>query len=229
MEASDSWEDGRRLSEQELMMKHFGGATRCSCSTRTMPGQLAAGGQPRAQLVGHLPRLLPEAVREVVHQRPARCQPHGPADRGGVAPGPVPALGGSASWQCGSCQAAIFYDPDNAGHPCWGCGLVPPPPAVLTVPGHTVVLADGPILTGRHLRQPRAARQVLAAAETDPRYPGAVMLRNLTDTGLDRRARGRRKEAGKPRQRLLVRPMIMELAGIRAEIRHASGGKDGFQ
>jgi hypothetical protein len=98
---------------------------------------------------------------------------------------------------------------------------------VLTLPGHTVVLADGAVLTGRHLKQPRAAGQVLAAAETDPRYPGAVMLRNLTDRVWVVEPTGEEKKQVKPRQRLLVRSMIMDLAGIRAEIRHASGGKGG--
>jgi hypothetical protein len=132
-------------------------------------------------------------------------------------------------WQCGNCQAAIFFDPDDASHRCWGCGLVPPPPPLLTVPGHTVVLTDGAVLTGRHLKQPRAAGQVLAAAETDPRYPGAVMLRNLTDRAWIVEPVGEEKKQVRPRQRLLVRPMIMELAGVRAEIRHGGGTKGGSQ
>jgi DNA-binding helix-hairpin-helix protein with protein kinase domain len=226
VEASYSWEDGRRLSEQELMMKHFGRNPVFVFDPDN------AGNRPVADspvlswwdiYPGFFQKLFVRSFTSGLHDASLTGRLTEGVWRRGLY------RLADCVWQCGSCQAAIFYDPDNPGHPCWGCGLVPPPPAVLTVPGHTVVLADGAVLTGRHLRQPRAARQVLAAAETDPRYPGAVMLRNLTDRVWTVEPAGEEKKQVKPRQRLLVRPMIMELAGIRAEIRHASGGKDGFQ
>jgi DNA-binding helix-hairpin-helix protein with protein kinase domain len=219
MEASYSWEEGRRLSEQELMMKHFG----INPVFVFDPGNDSNRPVPDSSVrnwwdiyPGFFQKLFIKSFTTGLHD---------PTLTGRLTEG-VWRRGlyrlADCVWQCGNCQAAIFFDLGDAGHPCWGCGLVPPPPPLLMLPGHTLVLADGAVLTGRHLKQAGAADKVLAAAETDPRYPGAILLRNLTDGAWIVEPDGEEKKQVRPRQRLLVRPMIMELAGMRAEIRQGS-------
>jgi eukaryotic-like serine/threonine-protein kinase len=129
--------------------------------------------------------------------------------------------------QCENCQAAIFYDAEDAGCRCWSCGTIPPPPLLLTTPGHAVVLTTGAILTGRHLKWPAAmADRVLGEVQADPLYPGAL-LKNLSDQAWTVRPVGEEAKEVKPGYRLLARPMTIELAGTQAVIQRAPGGHGG--
>jgi eukaryotic-like serine/threonine-protein kinase len=223
MDASYSWEDGRRLSEQELMMKHFGREPVFvfdpeNDSNRPIPGDP----------VGNWWAIYPNFFRNLFI-RSFTTGLRDPTLTGRLVEG-VWRRGlyrlADCVWQCGNCQASIFFDPDDAGHLCWGCGTIPPPPLLLTLPGHDIVLAAGAVLTGRHLKRGAAADQVLAAAEVDERYPGAVMLRNRTGEVWTVEPIGEETKQVKPGQRLRARPMTIELAGKRAAIRPAPGGKD---
>ena len=89
-----------------------------------------------------------------------------------------------------SCHAAIFFDPDEPDRPCWRCGEVPPPQPLLRLPGRTVVLSEGAVITSDHLRRDRAYDESVAVVEAHPSQPGAVVLRNLSSDHLDGRARG---------------------------------------
>ncbi len=129
--------------------------------------------------------------------------------------------------QCDTCGAAIFYDPDDAGYRCWSCGTIPPPPLLLSTPGHALVLATGAVLTGRHLKLPAAmAGRVLGQVEADPRYPG-ILLRNLTGEAWTIKPAGEDARRVQPGQRMLARPMTIELAGRQAVLRRAPGGEGG--
>ena len=223
VEASYSWEEGRRLSEQELMMKHFGREPVFvfdpeNAKNRPMPDSSVAnwwGIYPgffrnlfiRSFTTGlsdpTLTGRLTEGVWRKGLYRLADCV-----------------------WQCDNCGASVFFDPDDAEHRCWGCDTIPPPPLLLTVPGNIIVLTAGAALTGRHLKRAAAADEVLAAAEVDPSYPGAVLIRNLTDEVWTVEPIGEEVKYVRPRQRLLARPMAMELMGKRAAIRRGSGGRD---
>jgi len=223
VEASYSWEGGRRLSEQELMVKHFGREPVFvfdpeNDKNRPAPDSSVAnwwGIYPvffrnlftRSFTTGLTDPTLTGRLTEGVWRRGlyrlADCV-----------------------WQCDHCGASVFFDPDDPEHRCWGCRTVPPPPLLLTVPGHAVVLAAGAVLTGRHLKQASMPDQVLAAAEVDPRYPGAVLLRNLTDEVWTVEPAGEEAKQVRPRQRLLARPMTIELAGKRAVIRRGPGVRD---
>jgi eukaryotic-like serine/threonine-protein kinase len=224
MEASYSWDDGRRLSEQELMMKHFGREPVFVFDPANDSNRPLADSAVRNWW-----EIYPGFFQSLFI-RSFTTGLHDPSLTGRLTEG-VWRRGlyrlADCVWQCGNCQAALFFDLANPRHPCWSCGEIPPPPPLFTVPGHTVVLADGAVLTGRHLKQANRADQVLAAAETDPRYPGALLLRNLTEQVWTVEPAGEGTKQVKPRQRLLVRPMTMGLAGKQAEIRHAPTGKAG--
>jgi eukaryotic-like serine/threonine-protein kinase len=218
VEASYSWEDDHRLSEEEILLKHYGREPVFvfdpGNETNRPPGDSSVenwwGIYPRffrnlfiksfttgltdSSMTGR----LTEGMWRRNLQRLADCV-----------------------WQCENCSAAIFYDPEDAGHRCWSCGLVPPPPLLLTTPGFAVVLATGATLTGRHLKRPSIAATVLAEVESDPRYPGAL-LRNLTDEAWTVQPEGEQAKTVKPGYRLLARPMTIELVDGLAVIQRAA-------
>lgn len=223
VEASYSWEAGRRLSEQELMMKHFGREPVFVFDPENDKNRPVADSAV-ANWWGIYPRSF-----QNLFTRSFTTGLSDPTLTGRLTEG-VWRKGlyrlGDCAWQCDNCSASIFFDPDDPGHRCWGCGAIPPPPLLFTAPGHVVVLAAGTAVTGRHLKLTAKADRVLAMAEVDPRYPGAVLLRNLTDETWTVEPAGEEVKHVRPRQRLLARPMTIELAGKRAMIQHGSEGRD---
>jgi hypothetical protein len=123
-----------------------------------------------------------------------------------------------AAWECASCRAAIFFDRQDPERTCWNCGTVPGPPLVLTINGHQVIMTPGAIVTGRHLGLPSGDTQQVAAAETDPRHPGALLLRNLSADTWTADPDGAEPKAVKPQQQVLIRPRTMRIAGHQATI-----------
>jgi len=121
-------------------------------------------------------------------------------------------------WQCDSCHAGLLFDPRDVSRACWNCGRIPAPPLLLRTPAYSLVIADGAVLTSRHLMLPGPADQAIAAGELDDRFPGSVLLRNLTTQVWDVEAPGEGPKQVKPGQRLLARPMKIQLAGKRASI-----------
>jgi hypothetical protein len=61
---------------------------------------------------------------------------------------------------------------------CWNCGHVPPGPLLLELPGGSVVLSEGGVITAHHLRRDRDYDTVVATVEAHPARAGQVILRN---------------------------------------------------
>ncbi len=97
-------------------------------------------------------------------------------------------------------------------------GTVPEAPLLLTTPSSAVVLWHGAVLTGRQLLLPGRPDEAVAEASLDSRFPGAVLLRNLTDQTWDLRLAAEEPKQVRPGQRLLARPMKLTIAGKPAAI-----------
>lgn len=118
-----------------------------------------------------------------------------------------------------SCAAALFWDPDDPGVRCWNCRNVPPPPPLLDVGGHTVVLSEGAVLTSGHLSQGNDFLTPRATVERHPRRPQDLVLRNLGDTAWTVHPTGEESKSVAPGQRLGVRPMTIAFGPVRGSIR----------
>jgi DNA-binding helix-hairpin-helix protein with protein kinase domain len=120
---------------------------------------------------------------------------------------------------CPSCRASLFWDPDDPTVACWNCRRVPSQPALLELPGHqVVVLADGAVVTSRHLSEDRDYRKVMAAVEPHPSRPGAIVVRNLSGRGWKVVPDGEGPKTVGPDQRLGVRPMVIDFGPVRGRI-----------
>ncbi|MDP9074930.1 MAG: hypothetical protein M3N98_12315 [Actinomycetota bacterium] len=120
---------------------------------------------------------------------------------------------------CESCRAAIFDDPDDARMTCWNCRCVPPPPWLMELPGHTVVLAPGSVLTSHHLTRDREHRQVRARVEPVPGRTDLVVLRNLSDRAWMIHPDGEEAKTVEPGQRMGIRAMAVEFGSVKGTIR----------
>src|ERR1700761_1111654 len=223
VEASYSWDDDRRISEEELLLKHYGKDPVFifdpdNPGNRPLPGSPAANWWPiyprffrnlfvRSFTTGLADSSLTGRLTEGIWRRGLRRLT-------------------DCLWVCGDCQASIFFDPDDPDHSCWSCGAVPDPPMLLSVPGHAIVLTEGAVLTTRHLKLPGRADYPIAVAESDPRYPDAILLRNVSRGAWSVEPDGEEPKQVKPGKRLMVRSMTMSVAGKRAVIQPA-GEKHG--
>lgn len=117
-----------------------------------------------------------------------------------------------------SCQAAIFFDPEEPARPCWRCGHIPPAPAVLRLPGRTVVLSEGAVITSDHLRRDRSYDDSVAVVEAHPNQPGALVLRNLSNRTWSVEPEREDPKTVGPSQRLGVRPMRIDFGPVEARI-----------
>jgi eukaryotic-like serine/threonine-protein kinase len=221
VEASYSWEDDQRLTEPEILLKHYGREPIFifdPVNDANRPLQNA----PTRNWWGIYPQFFRNLFIRSFTTGLTDSSLTGRLAEGMWRRGLYRLR--DCIWQCGNCAASIFYDPDDVGYRCWSCGTIPPPPLLLVTPGHALVLTTGAILTGRHLKWPAAADQVLAEVEADPRYPGAL-LRNRTEEIWTVNPVGEETKEVKPGHRLLARPMAIELAGKQAVIRYAPGGE----
>jgi DNA-binding helix-hairpin-helix protein with protein kinase domain len=123
-------------------------------------------------------------------------------------------------WECdnAACQAGLLFDASDLHKACWRCGQVPEAPLLLTTPNTELVLWHGAVLTGRQLLLPGRQDEAIAEASLDSRFPGAVLLRNLTDQAWEVRVAGEEPKQVRPGQRLLARPMKLTIAGKPAAI-----------
>jgi DNA-binding helix-hairpin-helix protein with protein kinase domain len=117
-----------------------------------------------------------------------------------------------------TCNAAIFFDPEQPDRPCWNCGSVPPPQPVLRLPGRTVVLAAGTVITSEHLQRDRALDEPVAVVEPHPDRPGSVVLRNVSQLTWSVEPEAEEAKTVAPSQRLGVRPMRIGFGPTQAEI-----------
>ena len=89
---------------------------------------------------------------------------------------------------------------------------------MLKLQGSLLVLADGAVLTSHHLNRERDYRMACAVVEPDPRQPGRVVLRNLTDRTWTVAPDGEEPKRVIPNQRLGVRPMRIDFGLARGQI-----------
>jgi DNA-binding helix-hairpin-helix protein with protein kinase domain len=116
------------------------------------------------------------------------------------------------------CNAAIFFDPDEPGRACWRCGAIPSAQPLLRLPGRTVVLSEGAVITSDHLRRDRAYDESLAVVEAHPDRSGSVVLRNLSGTTWTVEPEAEEAKLVAPTQRLGVRPMSIDFGPVKARI-----------
>jgi serine/threonine protein kinase len=126
-------------------------------------------------------------------------------------------LGDSVS-ACPGCGAATFYDPEQPGQRCWGCHQPLPVPPRAELPGGTLVLSDGAVLTSHHLRRDRGYRTTCAVVEQHPGRPGRVVLRNMTGQTWTVAPEGEQPKRVAPSVRLGVRPMLIDFGGVQGRI-----------
>jgi serine/threonine protein kinase len=119
---------------------------------------------------------------------------------------------------CPRCQAAVLYDAEQPAQRCWGCHAALPHPPRLSVPGGTVVLAEGAVVTRHHLYRDRDYRSVQAAVEPHPDRVGDLVLRNLTQDSWRVMPDGEAPKTVAPGQRLAIRPMEIDFHGIHGRI-----------
>jgi eukaryotic-like serine/threonine-protein kinase len=117
-----------------------------------------------------------------------------------------------------SCRASVFYDPDDPAVPCWNCGQVPPRPWLLSLPGGTVALSEGGLVTSHHLRKDRDYDTVVAVVEAHPAAPGQVVLRNAGQRPWVMKPEGEPSKMVDPGRRLGVRAMTIDFGPARGRI-----------
>ena len=66
---------------------------------------------------------------------------------------------------CPGCGAAAFYDQERPDQRCWSCHQTLPVPPRLEMPGGTLVLSEGAVVTSHHLYRDRGYRSICAAVE----------------------------------------------------------------
>ena len=120
-------------------------------------------------------------------------------------------------WIC-SCQAAVFYDPDDPGSRCWNCHQVPPRPQLLTLPGATLVLAQGAVITAHHVSRNRDYDTVIGVVENHPFQPGELVVRNVGARPWTMTPVGETAKIVEPDRRLGVRPMSIDFGSARGKI-----------
>ncbi len=124
---------------------------------------------------------------------------------------------------CGSCGAATFWDQDAPTRACWNCGRAGTPPALLSIGGHHVVLAEGNPVTSHHLLHDRDYRTAVARVETLDGSQGTLLLRNLTPATWSVTPAGEETKTVRPNQRLRIRPMDIDFGGQKGTI--GAGGR----
>ena len=215
-DASCSWEHGARRSETELLLRNFGIEPVFifdpdDPSNRPVSGDKALTWWP----------IYPEQCRRVF-TRAFTAGLHDASLNGRVTEG---------TWRrvllglhdcvccCPACDAALFYDPEQAGPCCWNCSAPLPVPVTLKLRGSLLVLAEDAVLTSHHLNRDRDYRTACAVVEPDPRQPGRSVLRNLTDRTWTVVPDGEEPKRVAPNQRLGVRPMRIDFGPARGQIR----------
>jgi eukaryotic-like serine/threonine-protein kinase len=119
---------------------------------------------------------------------------------------------------CASCRAPVYYDLEQTGQHCWQCGGILPAPPTLRVPGGTLVLSDGAIVSRHHLYRDRDYRSACATVEPHPGQPTRVILRNQTDMTWTVVPDGEEPRRVAPSQRLAARPMQIDFGEVQGRI-----------
>jgi DNA-binding helix-hairpin-helix protein with protein kinase domain len=117
-----------------------------------------------------------------------------------------------------TCQASVFYDPDDPGLRCWNCGEIPPKPPLLQLPGCTVVLSEGGSITSHHLHRDRKHDTVIAMVEPHPTKPGEMVLRNVGADDWTMTPDGGSEITVPPKRRLGIRAMSIDFGSVQGRI-----------
>jgi len=119
---------------------------------------------------------------------------------------------------CPRCRAAVFCDPGQPAQRCWDCQAALPVPPLLCLPGGTLVLAEGAVVTRHHLYRDRDYRTAQAIAQPHPRQAGSLVLRNLAAKPWLATPCAEEPKTVAPGQRLAVRPMDIDFQGVHGRI-----------
>jgi hypothetical protein len=117
-----------------------------------------------------------------------------------------------------SCKASVFYDPDDADLRCWKCKQIPPRPPLLQLPGCTVVLVAGAVITSHHLSRDRDHDTIVALVEEHPTRPHSSVLRNVGNISWTMKPNGEAAKAVEPGRRLRVRAMWIDFGSAQGRI-----------
>ena len=211
---SYSWADSAHRSETDLALRHFG--------TEPVfifdPDDHSNPPRP-GDPVGVWWRLYPTFFR-AVFERAFTSGLRDPSGLGRVAEGVWRrALVRLADCVCVcSCQASVFYDPDDPGLRCWNCNRVPPRPQLLELPGGTIALSTGATITPHHLTRNRDHDTVLGIVENHPARPGELVLRNVSSRPWTMTPDGEGPKTVDPQRRLGVRPMAIDFGSAHGRI-----------
>jgi eukaryotic-like serine/threonine-protein kinase len=216
VESTYDWEAGTHFSESALSVLHFGTDPLfvfdpADASNRPLPGD------PMLVWWSVYPRFFREVFVQAFTTGLYDASLSGRVTEG-VWRRTLLRLHDSAS-VCPGCNAALFWDPDEPARPCWHCQGVPPPPPLLDINGHTLVLSEGACVTSHHLTRDRDHRTVAGVVECHPRQPGQVVLRNLSSRAWTVFPDGEEPKAVAPGQRLGVRDMAIDFTAGRGRIR----------
>lgn len=217
VEASYNWDDPHHVSETELAVQHFGVRPLFvfdpeDDSNRPVPGD------PMWTWWGIYPKFMQQLFVNAFTTGLHDASLSGRVTEG-VWRRALVRLADCV--QVCSCTAALFWDPDDPEKRCWHCGAVVPPPMLLVLPRHTVVLSDGGAITSHHLANDRNFREVKATVEQHPQDPNGLVMRNLTPAAWTVYPHGEGAKRVNPGQRLAVRPMDIDFGEVRATIRRA--------
>jgi DNA-binding helix-hairpin-helix protein with protein kinase domain len=117
-----------------------------------------------------------------------------------------------------SCQASVFYDPDDPRLRCWNCNHVPPKPKLIQLPGGTIALTQGAVITPHHLSRNRNHDTALAVVENHPSRPGELVLRNVSTKAWTMSPVGENSKTVDPQRRLGIRPMTIDFGSAHGKI-----------
>jgi eukaryotic-like serine/threonine-protein kinase len=117
-----------------------------------------------------------------------------------------------------SCQASVFFDPDDSGLRCWNCNRVPPRPQLFELPGGTIALSQGATITPHHLNRNRDHDTDIGVVENHPSRPGALVLRNVSSKRWTMTPAGESAKTVDPQRRLAIRPMTIDFGSAHGRI-----------
>jgi eukaryotic-like serine/threonine-protein kinase len=211
---SYSWADSAHHSETDLAMRHFG-----TDPTFIFDPDDHSNPPRPGDPVTVWWRLYPRFFR-AVFERAFTSGLRDPSGLGRVAEGVwrrgLVRLGDCVS-VC-SCQAAVFYDPDDPGLRCWNCNQLPPRPKLLELPGGTIALSQGATITPHHLTRNRDHDTVIGIVEAHPGRQGECVLRNVGTRPWTMTPNGEAAKRVDPQRRLGIRPMTIDFGSAHGKI-----------
>jgi len=213
-DSSYSWAPSNHHSETDLALRHFGTEPVFIFDPEDHSNPPRPGDP-----VGVWWRLYPKFFR-AVFERAFTSGLNEPSGIGRVAEGvwrrALVRLADCVS-VC-SCQASVFYDPDDPGLRCWNCNQIPPRPMLLELPGCVVVLTAGAVITPHHVSRNRDNDTVIGVVENHPSRPGELVLRNASNRVWTMTPDGEAPKAVDPQRRLGLRPMTIDFGSAHGKI-----------